>query len=307
MVKEKLDIQNQIDHLEKLGIKFDICTKDKAINFLESNNYLFKIKSYAKNYDRDAKSNKYINLDFAYLIELSTLDMYLRRIVLNIGLNIEHLLKVELNTHLSQNQQEDGYSVVEDFLTANSRINNEIKNKIEQKSFVQKLTLKNINNMPYWILIEILEFGNFLTFYKFYFDKHRNQTYLAYHALAYCVKFLRNGAAHNNCILNTLRIPCINGFKPNKYIQTEIAKIKTISSSTRNKILNDPTLHDILALIVLFTKICNSKNMKKATLIEINNFINRCKKHKNYFNDNNLLVSKFNNMRKIIFGLKYFK
>ena len=39
---------------------------------------------------------KYVNLDFAYLVELSTLDMYFRRLIVGMCLDIEHVLKTRL-------------------------------------------------------------------------------------------------------------------------------------------------------------------------------------------------------------------
>ena len=61
--------------------------------FLRYNNYYFKLKSYAKNYPINPKNGKYVNLEFAYLVELSKLDMYLRKIILGMCLDVEHILK----------------------------------------------------------------------------------------------------------------------------------------------------------------------------------------------------------------------
>ena len=45
----------------------------------------------------------YISLDFAYLKELSTLDMYLREIILKMTIDIEHFLKVKMLNDLQKN------------------------------------------------------------------------------------------------------------------------------------------------------------------------------------------------------------
>ena len=118
--KPKLTIAEQINYLESLGIKFNLYSKQKASDFLTYNNYFFKIKSYAKNYEK--YNGKYINLDFAYLVEFSTLDMRLRRFILNLSLDVEHLLKVSLNACFCNNQSEDGYNIVKKFLTDNENI-----------------------------------------------------------------------------------------------------------------------------------------------------------------------------------------
>lgn len=56
MSKLKLTIEEQIYHMKnKNGILFEITKEEDAIGFLKKNNYYFKVKSYAKNYD------KYVN------------------------------------------------------------------------------------------------------------------------------------------------------------------------------------------------------------------------------------------------------
>lgn len=87
MGKINLDINSQIEYMKNVnGIKFDIATEDQARDFLMQSNYFFKLKSFAKNYDKynsGENKDKYINLDFAYLQELSRLDMLLRKLIIN--------------------------------------------------------------------------------------------------------------------------------------------------------------------------------------------------------------------------------
>ncbi len=303
MNKEKLTIKEQGDYLEKLGIKFDIYSKQKALDFLTHHNYFFKIKSYTKNYEKH--NTKYTNLDFAYLVEFSTLDMHLRRLILELSLDIEHLLKVALNAHFSDNTRENGYDIVSNFLKDNERIANTIKEASKRVSFIKNVAQKYQEKPALWNFIELLSFGDFLQFYKYYFIQYPHKEYEKLHSLAYCVKTLRNGAAHNSCMLNTLKIHYDLDFTPSKNIQTFVATIPNISENTRKKILANPLLHDCITTIWLFTRLCKSKQMQRAKKRIIVKFLRRCVKHREYFESENFLHARFVAMKKIVFFLLF--
>lgn len=92
--KRKLSVKEQIEDMIGKNVKFEICTTEEAERFLKYNNYYFKIKSYARNYNFDPIKKIYFNLEFAYLMELSKLDTYIRKIILELSLDVEHYLKV---------------------------------------------------------------------------------------------------------------------------------------------------------------------------------------------------------------------
>ena len=99
MNRKKLTITEQISDMRQKGITFNYTSEQDAARFLKYNNYYFKLKSYGKNYDKynsTEKKGQYINLDFSYLQELSTLDMYLRKVIIAMALDIEHALKTTI-------------------------------------------------------------------------------------------------------------------------------------------------------------------------------------------------------------------
>lgn len=86
--KPKLNVDEQIQAMRANGIRFDIMDEAEAAEFLTSANYLFKVKAFDKDFDRrraepDGRPGPYLNLDFAYLAELSKLDRHLRSFVLS--------------------------------------------------------------------------------------------------------------------------------------------------------------------------------------------------------------------------------
>ena len=126
--------------------------KDESKCFLNYNNYYFKLKSYARNYYENPLTNQYYNLDFAYLIKLSKLDMFIWKIILELSL---------------------------------------------------------------WNIVKLMSFENFIELYELYYQTYKLFNYTVY---LKSIKFNRNAAAHNSCILSTMR-------KPNSQKQFRITKI----------------------------------------------------------------------------------
>ncbi|MBB6714542.1 Abi family protein [Clostridium gasigenes] len=162
MRKNKLTIKEQIIHMKDIeGIKFNISNEHQAEDFLKKSNYYFKVKSYAKNYNKYDKGNdigKYIHLEFAYLKELSTLDMHLRKFIIKINLDIEHILKTQLLSDCSENNNEDGYSVVNEFFMKYPYIEKNISNKNNRNSVCGELIVKYENDFAIWNIVEVLSF-----------------------------------------------------------------------------------------------------------------------------------------------------
>lgn len=305
MIKKKLSIPEQIQDMQNKGITFSFVSKKNAGCFLKFNNYYFKLKSYGKNYDKYLATNKkgqYINLDFAYLQELSTLDMYLRKIILSMALDIEHTLKTQLLYDLSQNKEEDGYYIVKRYLNMDYLRVKSLHNKIGKSAtsdLIQKKQKEN-DNYALWEIVEVISFGEFIDLYKLYYSTYptKDSDYSSY---LWSVKFLRNAAAHNNCLLNSLKAPYHVIIHKTKEIQFEISKIKSVSQNTREKWMSNPVIHDFIILVFVFLKLIKSNGIKQSGIDNLHWLFNeRMIKHKEYFSKNNSIVESYNFVSKIV-------
>ena len=97
-----LNAADQVAYLrDKKDVAFNLMDEEAAVRFLSNRNYFFKLKAFAKNYEKRFKEGdgkgRYIGLEFAYLVELSRVDRQLRDLVLRLTLDIEHCLKVRIN------------------------------------------------------------------------------------------------------------------------------------------------------------------------------------------------------------------
>ena len=286
--KPKLSVAQQVVHLETKGVKFNICDKELAIDFLTNNSYLFKIKAYAKNYTK-RDDDTYINLEFAYLKELSTIDMHLRRFILTLTLNIEHLLKTKLLRDFNEDEC-GGYAIIDNYLNANPKQKNYFLN-YSKRDFTAKDNIINKYraDLSIWNLVEILEFKNFTNFCDFYYKKFPNQEYIKIKNMLTSVQFIRNAAAHNNCLINNLNP--IDKFRPTYQIMDFLnLYLRSPKKSVENKMKN-PFINNFLCSFLIFNILCKTKPMKKATVLELMSLLKRARKHKGFYESNNKLTS----------------
>lgn len=148
--------------------------------------------------------------------------MHLRFIITDMRLDVEHAMKVQMIKDIENDTTTDGDDIVYDFLSSNAHTRNSIESTITspftsnlmQKYFTvepvedasKKKSMNRImayDDCPVWVLVEILSFGDFLRFYEYYYNS-RSSLPISRGVLN-CVRTLRNGAAHNTCILDDLR------------------------------------------------------------------------------------------------------
>lgn len=84
--KQKLSVTDQVKRLEDKGISFNVFCKERAEDYLKSNNYYYKLTSFRKNFRKHpdgVNKGKYVNLDFAYLCcrESKDLTLYIKHII----------------------------------------------------------------------------------------------------------------------------------------------------------------------------------------------------------------------------------
>ena len=166
--RPKLTIEQQVEHLKNKGVAFTLCTEEQAASFLAYSTFFFKVKAFDKDYEINPKTGKYLNLDFAYLMELSTLDMHLRRLILHATLDLEHYLKVMLIREISENPDEDGYEIVDRFFSVYPEVKASISAKSENSMCRDLIRKLEKEGYAVWNLIEVLSFGDLVMLCEVY-------------------------------------------------------------------------------------------------------------------------------------------
>lgn len=297
------------------GITFKYISESEAEKHLSDVNNYLRTAAYRKNYPKHTKGpnkGKYIHLDFAYLHELSIIDMHLRFIISKMCLDLEHDLKVRILKDIENNAGTDGYDIVQKFLSQNPNI---IK-KLEATSyspFTSDLIFKyfsiqqssnhlkgenkiiSYNDCPAWVLLELLTFGDFIRFYAFYYLPQNSQPIPL--SVLKLVKRLRNSVAHNNCILANLS----KGTTPIPHeISQLFSKIPTIPIKQRRKKLSCRPMLEFTCLLYSYSLIVSDK-VKFYRITELKKlFFERMLQKKGYFKNNELIKSNYQFACKII-------
>lgn len=316
--KPKQTAKQLIRKMVNKGITFNYISDSDVENYLSNINNYLRTASYRKNYQkyqRGKNSGKYIHLDFSYLQELSTIDMHFRFLVSKMCLDIEHALKVHMLKDIELDHSTDGYDIVSDFLSQNQYIISKLEaistspytaNLIKKYFTLQSSyntakrkvihTIVNYNDCPAWVLLETLSFGDLIKFYAFYY-KVPSSTIISPQIIN-LVKSLRNGAAHNNCILADLTSGSSKA--PPKEIHHAIKKISSISTTQRKKKLLCRSMLEFVSLLYVY-KLVVSENVKYHRINELKSlFLERMKQKKTFFRDNELIKSNYAFARKVI-------
>ena len=292
--KEKFTIKQQINHMKTQNIKFSLYDEEKAEKFLAYSNYYFKVKCFAKNFTKT--DEKYKNLDFAYLRKFSILDTAFRDLTLELSLLCEHLIKVLICRSCSQNDDDDGYVIVQKYFdehelpSAINRYDDGVYS-VYSKSLLDKYR----SNMPIWVLVEILDFGELISFYNFYTENYNIDKKVSVFNL-YTIKSLRNIAAHNSCVLHTLTIPPIKEMNTSTTLK-QILRNKKILSRNKNEI-KIPLIHDFLCLIFVFSELCPNTEIKRKITKKIMDYFTKCEKRSEYFNHEPLILKRYKFVKK---------
>ncbi len=305
-MKQKLSIDEQIAHLRAKGVQFRLMSENAARAYLQEHSNYFKLASYRKNYQKHpggAKAGQYIDLDFAYLVDLAEIDMHLRYQVVHMALDVEHHVKLRL-LHLVDESDEDGYEIVQDFVAGldvhQQRLLRAELERNRTNTYCGDLVRKYERAMPIWVFVELIPFGRLISLYKFCgkrFDVSEMEEH--FYRLRQC-KELRNAAAHSNCVLNDLHTNTVRYRSKVNSVMQALAEISTIRKGFRQQKMKNERLQQIVTLLYMHKLLVTSVSMHEREAVKLHDLLRRIDQHIDYYEHNELVASSFIFLREVI-------
>lgn len=306
--RPKQSICEQIATMKSNGVKFDLITENEAARYLEYNTYFFKVKAYDilfEKYQTGEKKGQYLNLDFAYLKELSIIDMHLRHFLLNTCVDVEHAIKVTLMRDFN-NSSSDGYDIVDKYFTAYPDVREELMKKKGNSYSSDLITKLETEGYALWNIIEVISFGNFIQLYDMFYQTYPEcQTGINYTYPMRNIKNLRNAAAHNNCIIDQLCKELSDNRKENRKITSYVVKIPGITRDMRRTMMKHRVIHDFATLLYIIDTAIDSPGIKSHLIESLDQLVNeRMIRHKDYFTKNNTLMASYHFIKLMVDNMK---
>ena len=305
IVKPKLSLDGQIEHLKEKGVLFNIMDEAEARDYLGQHNNYFKLTAYRKNYDKHPageNKDKYINLEFAYLVDIAVIDMQLRYRIVHMALDLEHHTKLQLLRKMDE-YNEDGYQVVQDYIDSldekQRKIFDSEINRNKGNIYCGDIIAKYEVAFPIWAFIEIVPFGRLVAFYGFCADRFSDKSMKdTFYRLLTC-KEIRNASAHSNCILNNLKAKTA-AHSTNAAVTSELMKIKGMNTNFRKNRMSNARIQQVVTLLYTHKDMVESEGIKRSESEDLKKIMERVDKKYDYYNTNPMIKGTFDFLKLVV-------
>ncbi|MCD8316247.1 MAG: Abi family protein [Eggerthellaceae bacterium] len=314
-LKPLLTPDELIKLLKSKGITFRQCNEYEASHTLSNRDSFLHIAEYRKLFPKHlsgVNKGKYIDLDFADLLDLDLLDNDLRRTFLSITNDIERIAKIDLLNRIEM-QKEDGYSIVADFIGAQSQTYRKIiTNDLKHRRFITgcgdiysgRLIEHYQDAMPVWVFLEVVPFGTKLAFMLFCADRWGDVELNKFQYELSDVKDIRNCCSHLSCILNGFRADDRSAFPTSFSVQQWLTSKGIKSTKSRRSKLKNRRIQQLLTALAVFdTSVYETSTESREKLLQLSEEL---KDRIQRYSEHNGFVSYISFLEKVIDAIESF-
>lgn len=255
--KQLLDVEGQIASLRDRGVRFVRCKEADAGRYLSEISNLLHVSAYRSLFQRHSdgpSAGKFVDLDFADLVALDCLDCKLRSAFMDATLVVEARARTRLLLRMTQ-VGEDGYSVVSEFLASlDPSFRRGLMRELDRRRdghdcYTGDLIDKYYEDMPAWVLVEVIPFGALLSFYRFCALRWDDRAMLDEHYLLKQAKALRNACAHGSCIVDGFRPGVVSSVRTSLLVLSALTSSGISNSKSRRAKLSNPRMQQLVTTL----------------------------------------------------------
>ena len=287
--KPKLTVVEQIEHLKSKGVTFDLCSEEDARETLSDKTYYFKLAAYRVLFEKrigGAHDGEYVGLDFGHLRDLAAIDHMLRYTLLPMTLDIEHFAKVKLMRNLTERPDEDGYSIVGEYLGSLSKKSLDIRNgeirRLENDRYSGDLVRRYDGAYPAWVFIELISFGGFIDFYRFCSLRWDDREMRKEHYLLKQVKAIRNACAHSTAIVNGFAPGTPSNVRTPNEVAEALARIG-LNKRARHSKMSNARVQQIAMTAFAYRKLVKGTHSREMCRTLVDSLIRRSEEHSDWY------------------------
>lgn len=287
-------VQCQIDYLKELGVTFELCSEEEACTYLCEKTYLAKLLSFCSLFEQHIGGpldGRYVNLDFAHLKELATLDQQMRYVLLPMTLDIEHFSRVKL-VREAMVRGESSSELVDKYLSSLSKYERSRRESDLRKSKRDATALLAEGKLGLDEFLEVSTFGTTIDVYLFCAKRWNSKAMREEHYLLRQVKAVRNCCAHSNELLQG-----ITGKTATVSLSASLGQAVAqtgIPKRTRRAKLQNAQLRAIATVLYAYSRFVRGDSSRRRTISAVADLSERMDQVAKQIRGNDALRSSLN-------------
>lgn len=266
-LKPMLTPEEQVALLKAKGVAFERCDEEKAVDALTRQGtfmHLASCRRLFQKHEEGPKKGQYVRLDFDDLLAMDKLDAEIRRCFLMASQDVERLAKTAIISRISEDQAEDGYGIVADFMESQGGryrgyIERDLRARmtaeVEGDLYSGRIIGHYREAMPVWAFLEVVTFGTLLAFYLFCSERWGEADMREEHYVLKGVKAVRNCCSHGSCIVNGMDATYESDYSLSTLVYDWLGEVGVPNSKTRRSKLKNRRVQQLLETLVMFDRL----------------------------------------------------
>jgi hypothetical protein len=306
-----LTTAQQVELLKQDGVKFELCSEEDAVCFMQTQANYFKLQPYTRLFERcryGPNAGKFYSLDFEQLRCAVRLDQELMTLLFQITHAIERCHKVEITEQLAAHGEDDCGITQEYFASLNATYRTQRERELANalgSSLGACYPAVDRGHPAIDAFLEFASFGTLIDFTRFCALRWNDKALKSRHYDLKGAKALRNCVAHDLCIIPLFALPNRSKLTVGTHIYASITKAG-VTPMARDKWVKRAGMREIAITLVVYSQITSCDKAGFAAQTSFETLFNKLDSLSSLFpanGPNATLWAALNFMKELTYGL----